>query len=450
MKLAVVIILALAIVSAVGTIYEARYDAEYAQKLVYQSPYMYAVMILLCVTLIAVMVDRWPWKRRHIAFILAHIGIIVTLIGSVFTQRLGVDGTMAFKIGGARKSVTVKERDLAIYGSFGTGEIRPLLQDPVDFITRRPTEERPHVIEFGNEKIEVVEYLHLAFRDEKIISSEREGDGPALRFQLKNANVDVTEWVRREGGKSSANVDLGPASIVLSDGSYKPIEGVNEIVFSPIPNSDEIRYMVYDKSNLLKKRGQIKESEGFDVGWMGLQMKILRYHPHSFQKVTYEKAESSSPLAHSAIRFRFRDQEHWMGIGSLVRLYTEDRMYVLAYVFRQLDLGFELKLKDFKIGYNQGTKKAASYESLVETPEGEEVLISMNEPLKYAGYTFYQASFEQDEMGKATLSVLSVNYDPGRWIKYLGSLLIVLGSILLFYFRKALARSPKKTPGGSK
>ena len=60
----------------------------------------------------------------------------------------------------------------------------------------------------------------------------------------------------------------------------------------------------------------------------------------------------------------------------------------------------------------------------------------MNQPLKYNGYTFYQASFQENEKGEATASILSVNRDPGRWVKYLGSFLIVLGTIIMFYFKR--------------
>ncbi len=447
LKLAVIIILLLGVISAIGTIYEARYDAEYAQKLIYHSPYMYAVMILLCVNLIAVMVDRWPWQRRHIAFVSAHIGIIITLIGAVFTQRLGLDGTMAFKIGEERQRVTIRERDLVVYASFDGAEVRPILQKETNFITHPPSEKRPYTLKFGDEEIQIVESVHLAFRDEQIHASDRPADGPAIRFQLKNDMVNVTEWLHRDKGKSFEELDLGPAKVVLSDGSYKPQLDVNEIVFSPGLEKNQLRYAVYDKKNLLKTRGQIKESESFQVGWMGLELNVLRLHPRAFKRVSYTKAEGSSPLAHSALRFKFRGEEYWLGIGSIMRLYAEDRMYILAYVFRQVDLGFSLHLKDFKIGHYEGTKRAATYESLVTTPDGEDVVISMNEPLKYNGFTFYQASFEQDEMGRPVMSVLSVNYDPGRWVKYLGSFLIVFGSILLFYFKKTLAKKPK--PRGS-
>jgi hypothetical protein len=67
--------------------------------------------------------------------------------------------------------------------------------------------------------------------------------------------------------------------------------------------------------------------------------------------------------------------------------------------------------------------------------------------LKHNGFTFYQASFTSDEQtGEPNASILSVNWDPGRWVKYLGSLLIVLGSIHMFYFRK---RQMQRARGGA-
>jgi hypothetical protein len=66
----------------------------------------------------------------------------------------------------------------------------------------------------------------------------------------------------------------------------------------------------------------------------------------------------------------------------------------------------------------------------------------MNNPLKYDEFTFYQSSYfplGPDLYGSA----LSVNYDPGRALKYLGSLFIVLGSIWHFYIRRKKLKVPK-------
>ena len=65
----------------------------------------------------------------------------------------------------------------------------------------------------------------------------------------------------------------------------------------------------------------------------------------------------------------------------------------------------------------------------------------MNNPLKYDGFTFYQASYSQDPETGAYSSTLSVNVDQGRPIKYLGSLLLVFGSIWHYTLNR---RSRKK------
>ena len=86
-----------------------------------------------------------------------------------------------------------------------------------------------------------------------------------------------------------------------------------------------------------------------------------------------------------------------------------------------------------------------AYESEVQVGEvqvGEPMaaataIISMNEPYKHAGYTIYQASFQEDEVTREpTASVFSINRDPGRWVKYLGSLILTLGIVSLFYQRR--------------
>jgi hypothetical protein len=61
-------------------------------------------------------------------------------------------------------------------------------------------------------------------------------------------------------------------------------------------------------------------------------------------------------------------------------------------------------------------------------------LISMNEPLKVEGFTLYQASYIMNP-GQPPVTVLSVNRDPGRPIKYLGSLILAFGFIIFTLMR---------------
>jgi cytochrome c biogenesis protein ResB len=434
LRLAVFIILGIAAISAVGTIYEARYDSEVAQKLVYHSVWMYIVMGALIVNLVAVMVDRWPWKQHHAGFVTAHIGIIILLFGSWITQQFGVDGTMSFMIGEERRHVVVHDRDLSVLASFDGNTFQEVYNGEPDFLKNPPTEKHPFIIQLGQDEMRFVEYQHFAFRESEILASERDNDPPAIRFQLENPNVNVTEWLRLDSSRPQSEIDLGPAKVVLAQKKPEP-SGRNEIVVIYRPGSEKLDYVIYNKDKSLKKTGTIQQAETVETGWMGLKLRLLRYLPHARETVKYVPS-GSSPLATSAVRFKFRGEEYWLGLNASLKIYFEDRMYRLTYGHKYIELAFPLRLKEFNMGKYEGTDRASSYESKVEVPERGLVTISMNEPLHYNGFTFYQASFEKDEMGKPVASILSVNRDPGRWIKYIGSMLMVLGSILLFWFKR--------------
>lgn len=163
--------------------------------------------------------------------------------------------------------------------------------------------------------------------------------------------------------------------------------------------------------------------------------------------------------------------------------------------YRKWELGIQIHLRDFTRKVDPGAPYDAHYSSLVDVWEGkdppkvrqEKVLITMNQPLTAKDpatgrtYRFYQASFsylgkpgdpeferwmqlramKQTEVGGSAgsgppeepshagpipeelyQSVLSVNYDPGRGLKYAGSLLIVVG-IGTMYVMRAYLFSPR-------
>ncbi len=138
LKLAVIVIISLAILIAIGTFVEAEYDAEAAAKLVYKTPWMFTVLGALAINLAMVMYDRWPWKRRHIPFLLAHIGILVLLLGSLVTMIWGLDGTMVFGIGETNRFVQVPKQELTIWSSFDGDKYTKIFHKEVDFFLHPP------------------------------------------------------------------------------------------------------------------------------------------------------------------------------------------------------------------------------------------------------------------------------------------------------------------------
>ena len=285
--LAIIILSGLAIISAVGTIVEARYDSNYAQKMVYGSPYMYLIMALLCVNLLNVMIDRLPWKAHHTGFVLAHIGIIILIIGALLTKTYGVDGSIAFDIGQKNRYVTLADNELVIYSSFGESSYKHLYSSTQDFLLY-PPEKYPVFLSMDGHPFRVTDYYHYALRQQKIVESQDIHDGPALRVQLQNPNINLTEWVSRTNEAPFEIFDLGPARIVLAQEKAKlPSTEGNVIVLRP-NEKKRIHYDIYTKSKGgLTHSGILPLAEAIETGWMGVKLRLLKYLPHSHQKIEF-------------------------------------------------------------------------------------------------------------------------------------------------------------------
>mgnify|MGYP003510608172 CR=1 FL=1 len=118
LRLAVMVICSIAIITAVGTIVESKYDAAAAKKLVYDSIYMTIIMSVFAINLIAVIVDRYPWQLRHLSFIFAHVGILCIMLGQLVTNQFGIDGSMRVGIGDENRFVSLPNTDVTVYSSF--------------------------------------------------------------------------------------------------------------------------------------------------------------------------------------------------------------------------------------------------------------------------------------------------------------------------------------------
>lgn len=94
---------------------------------------------------------------------------------------------------------------------------------------------------------------------------------------------------------------------------------------------------------------------------------------------------------------------------------------------------FRMTLKEFRHDVYPGTDIPKNFSSLVKlentaTGENRDALIYMNNPLRYEGKTFYQASFGKGDQ----LSVLQVVKNPAWVTPYLSCLLVILGLAMQF------------------
>ncbi len=104
-------------------------------------------------------------------------------------------------------------------------------------------------------------------------------------------------------------------------------------------------------------------------------------------------------------------------------------------------LPFSITLLDFEKEVHPGTEMAKEYQSTVRVQDGDlqwESVISMNEPLRYKGYTFFQSSFLQTPKGD--VSVLAVVWNVGRAFPYISGITMCIGLILHLFMRRRKKR----------
>ena len=448
LKLAVVILTSLIVLSVWGTLVESRYNAQTAQEFVYHSPWMYFVLALLVINLLFAMIKKFPWQKKHIPFLLAHIGILVVILGSYVTQKWGIDGSMAFMTGQKRNWMSTSDTFIYVYMSQDNNIFLPqrILSQQVHFLRNPPQNLK---FEVRDQLLFIDDFYPYALAESKVQASQKPFAKTAIRFVIQNAFAVLSDWLILEQSPT-VHKDFGPLRVILSSQREMPPTQGHTVWFYPTQNSKELNYALIAQKQIIQE-GIINSGRVIDTPWMkqninpahtnlknnttdSVKIRLLKHLPKALKVTKYTSQEYPTDLSTSAIHARFAGQEAWIGLNSFERFIVGDKTYIVSYAENKLGIGFDMELLEFKIQHYPGSLQAASYESDILV-DGQKHTISMNNPFKKNGFTFYQASFQEDESGQPFLSILSVNKDPGRFLKYFGSAILVLGVILLFVRR---------------
>ncbi len=115
------------------------------------------------------------------------------------------------------------------------------------------------------------------------------------------------------------------------------------------------------------------------------------------------------------------------------RILYEGKMYLAEMRLRRFYKPYSIQLIEFRHDRYPGTEIPKNFSSRVRLVnpsrnEDREVLIYMNNPLRYDGLTFYQASFDKDDQG----TVLQVVRNPSWLTPYFACVLVALGMLIQF------------------
>lgn len=320
-----------------------------------------------------------------------------------------------------------------------------------------------------------------------------ESEIPLAEFEVKKGNGAAVKHIAMAMMPMTPN--LIPTEQVRGEPPKKPLVGINYYlppVLDPKTNGrfglvevmgtagGELYYRVFGRSEAGKPRGEVREkgrlAKGQSVAAFGnkatmpmsLSFRVEEYFTSGVERQVCEpivlpRSQMGNGIAASLVEMTVKDssgretsKEFYVRRSNTLDARWQtvtfpDAVYRISYDVDRKPLGFELALDDFQVGFDPGTEQASSFRSDVRLTDktagivAKPITISMNEPLTHKGYTFYQSSYERmrdprtDRETGRFASVFQVAVDPGRRIKYLGCILVVLGAFVQFYMRAGIA-----------
>jgi hypothetical protein len=202
---------------------------------------------------------------------------------------------------------------------------------------------------------------------------------------------------------------------------FKVLEWFNNADLDELPVKD----MSFNGLGQEYKLTAVRESTGVEDARMSMPGIIVQFRKNDKDLGKYALAQAfylarKSELAQS---IKIDDKEYNL-------MFRNRREYLYS---RDSKTPVRVSLIDFRHDTYMGTSVAKNFSSLISLKDDEKgidrkVLISMNNPLRYTGRTFYQQSFAQDESG----TVLQVVRNPGWMLPYLCCVIVGVG--LLFQF----------------
>ena len=131
----------------------------------------------------------------------------------------------------------------------------------------------------------------------------------------------------------------------------------------------------------------------------------------------------------------FLAQSEWVQV--------DGKAYQISLRSKRTPRPYTFHLQKLNVAFYPNTDVPKDYSSFIHLSdpsrnEERDVRIWMNNPLSYAGETFYQSGVHRDERGRWQTTTLQVVRNPGWMLPYLSCLLVACG--MLFHFGLHLVR----------
>ncbi|MDD3818194.1 MAG: cytochrome c biogenesis protein ResB, partial [Thiovulaceae bacterium] len=436
-----------------ATFIENDYGTITAKAEVYNAKWFELLLLLLSINLLVNIFKYKMYTRKKAPIFIFHVAFLVIVVGAAITRYFGFEGTMHIREG--EESSVMQSADTFFSVEAQAGEAHAKSSEIV-YLSKRGSNALGASLELEGKKIEVemIEYIPDAIEE---LVEVKEG-GFAIAELMITSGGNGTPLTLKEGSFYEAEGFILDFNSKLS--FKKPVISVfveEGALYMNHPMA--MRYLKMDSG----EQGELVPNEKepfvgrtlFSAG--GESFVVRDFKPSA--KIELISDPNASPMrsGYDALRFRVNVADETKEISVMGRSGVLAKPHTLAfgdmnvsifYGAKEIKLPFALHLKDFQLERYPGSMSPSSYASEVVLLDQEQNInmpyrIYMNHILEHRGYRFFQASYDQDEMG----TILSVNNDPGTLPSYIGYFLLGLGMFWSLFSREnrfaALAKKAK-------
>lgn len=421
---------------AYATFVEKNYGTPTAQILIYSARWFEVLLALLGVNLIGSLFFYRSFKLKRWSMVLFHLAFIIMLVGAGLTRFFSYEGSMHIREGESSNQLMSTDRYFSI-DAVGQQADTVFAEWKTSF-SPYTNHDFSRTLEAEGNKLELEVEEFVPGGVQKLVPDER--GVPAIellvveRGEQKNVVLfpNQTLWfadfsIAFENLSTGADIQLrrnGPGLVIEAKDTINLFSMAGDTVSSYLPRME----------NPFSGKYIYRQHESVFM--------LREYMPQSRLTLTSEQAEQMARPDALLVNLNWNGEscqtvvygKKGMVSGS-VRMSLADMQITLNYGAKLMELPFSLKLNDFQLERYPGSMSPSSFASevtLIDKMENIErpYRIYMNNILDYAGYRFFQSSYDEDEKG----TILSVNYDSmGTMVTYLGYLLMSLGMIFSFF-----------------
>lgn len=409
---AILLILACTLCVIVGTVIEAKTGShKAASRWIYSHPLFLMVLWGFFVNILFATLKRAPFKKRHIPFLITHVGLLMVISGTLLKISFGLQGTLTLKEGTKTKWV--------------------VLDDTWALSIQKKGDPNWHQIPLKRDF-----WGHLKTH------YELEGLAIDIRGLAPHGEEKVETWIKDNYLTIRGHPPI-PLNQAVKVGDRTLLAAENPETIKQQLTSLPALIFLNEPSGLtileIAETGEVKEPHlyAYDEGRLGYSSAIILNDKELETPLTRQfipkppplKAEEERPL----LALSLNDEKIALAFNSPLPTGALNGSYLLRFEPARAPLPFELRLKTATATFYPNTSQPASYSASL-LAGSEKITLKMNQVWESPeGIRFYLANLTPLDETKVKQVRLVVNHDPFKsFLTYPGALILAIGILLLF------------------